>query len=241
MTDRLLLEEHLTEGQLLEFIQRSSPGRKALLRALRKRSGNPRLARILEMLHYELQEYITGVEAHLRSTPVYKYLSDREIFTIREQYYLYMIEFELVNRLHIRDFLDARYRIALLPYCLREAQEECRAAADEVDFRCTLCRKNCQVNHVSQLLRDHDIEPYIWRNVRLKTLLRQLLQAHGSVGVLGIACLVELAAGMRKVMAGGIPVVGIPLNANRCPRWMGEMNETSVDLYALQRLITPRE
>jgi hypothetical protein len=55
----------------------------------------------------------------------------------------------------------------------------------------------------------------------------------GSFGVLGIACIPELAWGMRACMKRKIPVVGIPLDANRCMRWMGRFEETSVNLERL--------
>lgn len=237
ITDRMLREERLTENQLRDFIHQSGLNKRTLRRSSGSQKKNIRLTRILELLHQEFQDNITGIESHLHSTPFFKVVTDKQLFTIREQYYLYMIEFELVNRIHIRDFLVANFRIALLPYCLRETQEECRAVSDQVDFRCSQCRKNCQVNHVSRLLKENSIDPYIWRTVELKTLLGQLIKEHGSVGVLGIACIVELIGGMRKVMAAGIPVVGIPLNANRCPRWTGKFHDTSVDLHALDRLL----
>jgi hypothetical protein len=43
---------------------------------------------------------------------------------------------------------------------------------------------------------------------------------------------------MKSCRKAGIPVVGIPLNANRCIRWMGDFYENSVDLEELKLLIT---
>jgi hypothetical protein len=34
----------------------------------------------------------------------------------------------------------------------------------------------------------------------------------------------------------GIPVLGVPLNANRCARWMGEFFSNSVSLRQIERL-----
>jgi hypothetical protein len=49
---------------------------------------------------------------------------------------------------------------------------------------------------------------------------------------------IELTFGMRSCRSKGIPVVGIPLNANRCIRWFGEFFPNSVDLQELERLVT---
>jgi hypothetical protein len=58
----------------------------------------------------------------------------------------------------------------------------------------------------------------------------------GDFGVLGIACVPELAWGMRACLERKIPVVGIPLDANRCIRWLGRFEETSVSLERLWEL-----
>lgn len=223
ITDQICHTEKLSDEQLLALIQQRRKGAS--------------LSRIIELAHTSFQENITEIEAHLKSIPRYKILTDKVLFTTREQYYLYMIEFELVNRIHIEDFLKADYRIALLPYCLRETQENCRATVEQVDYQCKGCLRSCQINQVSKLLKEHDIEPYIWRRAKLKPLFRKLSSQHGRIGVLGIACIAELVSGMRRCMKAHLPVVGIPLNANRCPRWMKSFYETSVDLNALEKLL----
>jgi hypothetical protein len=139
---------------------------------------------------------------------------------------------------HAKGFQDANFRIALLPYCLKETQTACKARPDEIDFQCRGCLKSCYIHHVSRVLRDHDVTPYIWSRGSLRVMFGKLASQHGSLGVLGIACIVELIRGMRYCMKAGLPVMGIPLNANRCPRWMGYMHETSVDLSALERLVS---
>ena len=62
-----------------------------------------------------------------------------------------------------------------------------------------------------------------------------------SLGVLGIACIPELVRGMRSCMKKNLSVVGIPLDANRCVRWMGNFNPNSVNLEMLESLVTIRE
>jgi hypothetical protein len=237
LTIQIMREHHFTREGLLKYIQTVNRNRRVLNRHISRSRPGEMLSHILDMLHSTLYEYITGIEAHLRSTPFYKSCTDKELFTTREQYYLHMIEFGLVNRVHREAFLGAGYRIALLPYCLRGTQDNCKAEPDHVDYRCKGCLKDCHVNQVSSLLRKYRVEPYIWRTSGLKPLLKGLAKEHGTVGVAGIACLVELVAGMRGCMEAHLPVIGIPLNANRCPRWMDTFHDTSVDLHALETLL----
>jgi hypothetical protein len=74
----------------------------------------------------------------------------------------------------------------------------------------------------------------------LKKLFRELKDKEGGLGVMGIACVPELVRGMRMCAKLEIPVVGVPLNANRCARWMGEFHPTSVELDAVLALLDPR-
>jgi hypothetical protein len=56
------------------------------------------------------------------------------------------------------------------------------------------------------------------------------------LGVLGIACIPELLAGMRRCARAGVPVLGLPLDANRCGRWLGEFRQNTVNLDRLELL-----
>ena len=226
-----------SEWQLLEYIQSVSKNKRNLRRNRQENGSGSRLSGILCTLHDSLKENVPGIEGHLKTTPLYKIITDKSLLSSREQYYLYMIEFELVNRIHITDFLRTNYRIALLPYCLRETQEDCRAKVDRVDYQCRGCIKSCYINRVSTLLKEHQIESYIWGRAKLKPLFRNLAKEHGRIGVLGIACIVELVAGMRRCMKAHLPVVGIPLNANRCIRWTDGFYENSIDLKVLEELL----
>ena len=58
-----------------------------------------------------------------------------------------------------------------------------------------------------------------------------------SLGILGIACIPELVWGIRKCSKYKIPVVEIPLNANRCMRWFGEFFNNSINLNELEKLV----
>jgi hypothetical protein len=176
------------------------------------------------------------VNAHLQELSFLKRW-DGTLFTSEEQYHLYMLLIELVNRAWGEAFRRARRRIAFLPYCLRDLSANCRSGPGELDYICKGCSKDCYVNRVSAFLRENGVEPYLWMNASLKSLLRKLRDREGSIGVLGVACIPELVRGMRLCMGLNIPVVGIPLNANRCMRWMGAFHPTSVDLDALGKLV----
>jgi hypothetical protein len=179
------------------------------------------------------------VDAHLKELSFLKRW-DGTLFTSEEQYHLYMLLIELANRAWGEAFRRAKRRIAFLPYCLRDLSATCRSGPGELDTVCKGCSKDCYVNRVSAILREARVEPYLWMSASLKSLLRELRDKEGSIGVLGVACVPELFRGMRLCMGLDIPVVGIPLDANRCMRWMGAFHPTSVDLDVLSRLVRDR-
>ena len=89
----------------------------------------------------------------------------------------------------------------------------------------------------SVLLEKYGIKPYISVEMDQERLFRKLKREHPSIGALGIACIPELAMGMRLCLRTGIPPVGIPLNANRCARWMSQAHETSFNVAQLEELL----
>jgi hypothetical protein len=148
-----------------------------------------------------------------------------------------MIEIELVNRLNVAGFKSSETKLAFLPHCLRDLSQACKAKPDDLDYRCQRCSKNCFIRQSSEMLERFNIQPYIWMQVDLRHLLRLLNHQQQTTGVLGIACIPELVNGMRLCARYRTPVIGIPLNANRCGRWMGKFFDNSVNLKALQTLL----
>ena len=199
---------------------------------------NSFVSSILQLLGDALSPYTSNVRTHLKGLSI-RSVTDRRLRTTEEQYHLHMLEIELVNRVHRERFLRSDFRIALLPHCLRDFQRACRSVPGDLDSICAGCSETCFLHRVSAILREAGVHPYIWRNAELSTLFRRL-EGRGAFGVLGIACIPELAWGMRACMKRKIPVVGIPLDANRCMRWMGRFEETSVNLERLSELVTRR-
>ena len=221
----------------------------ALIAEVRRLGKRPRLARtlaaresaspgcfIVQSARNLLSPYTMSVQEHLRELPLLRRLDGVLAFT-EEQYHLAMLEIELMNRAFAGRFRAAGRKLAFLPHCLRDLEADCRASPRDIDYACRGCSVCCNVNALSELLREHGIEPYIWMQASLKSLFRELKDREGGLGVLGIACVPELVRGMRMCAKLGIPVVGMPLNANRCARWMGEFHPTSVEMAEVERLV----
>ena len=138
-----------------------------------------------------------------------------------------MLEIESVNRIYREEFKRSGYKFALFAHCLCDFRSGCLSVKGDIEALCRGCTDDCLVRLGSVLLEKYGIKPYISVELDQEGLFRRLKQEHPSIGALGIACVPELAMGMRLCLRTGIPPVGIPLNANRCARWMSQAHETS--------------
>jgi hypothetical protein len=235
LTDSLL-KEFGDEQNLLDLIQNVSRKKYFLKRLLENYNDKNNIYHILKLSQECLSIYTEPVVNHLK-TLSFRERFNKTISTFREQYYLYMIEIELTNRIFKTKFNSSEVKLAFLPHCLHDLSKDCLAIVEDVDYVCKECSKRCKINALSKLLKSFGIIPYIWREANLKSLFRKLQSNNKSVGVLGVACIVELVNGMRLCQKFQVPVVGIPLNANRCARWMGEFHDTSINMKKVARLI----
>ena len=234
LTD-LFLQRGLDEKRLLALIQQA--GKKpALLGLTTTRADRQTLQFVRKTLRQSMSIYTRKVSQHLKTLPLAQRL-DGTLATPEEKYHLYMLEIELVNRIYREDFKRAAYKFALIAHCLRDFRPECRSVEGDIEAVCQGCTEDCLVRLGSVLLEKYGIKAYISVEREQEQLFRKLKQEHPSIGALGIACIPELAMGMRLCIRTGIPAVGIPLNANRCARWMSQAHETSFNLEQLEALL----
>lgn len=191
---------------------------------------------LVHKLQKEFSPFTKSAAEYLRELPLKKRW-DRILATSEEQYHLYMLEIELQNRLNAKSFQNCDTKLAFLPHCLRDFKAECQSAKHGEDYVCRGCSEVCNINAVSKMLHRHGVQPYIWMTANLRSLFRKLKKEGRHLGVLGIACIPELVSGMRMCACAEVPVVGIPLDANRCARWWGEFYHNTVNLQQLEKLL----
>jgi hypothetical protein len=148
-----------------------------------------------------------------------------------------MVEIELVSRTYREAFKKSEYKFALLPHCLRDFRPQCRAIPGDIEHICKGCTEECFIRLGSVLLKHYGIHPYISTTIDQEKIFKKLKAEHPSISALGIACVPELARGMRLCTKLGIPPVGIPLDANRCARWMKQAQESSFSLKQMEELV----
>jgi hypothetical protein len=233
-TDEILHLSGKSTFELVTFLAKLSASKLRIKKCERK---DPFISSMMKVLRQYLSKYPVKVNEHLKSISLFQ-LWDRTLSTTLEQYLLYMLEIELTNRVYLNQFSFSNKKLAFLPHCLRDFSKSCLAQTDEVDYLCKGCSKRCTVNSLSKLLKKYEVTPYIWLSADLKKIFASYRNQNNGIGVLGIACIPELVFGMRLCRKHGVPVVGVPLDANRCRRWMGDFYENSVNTGHLELTLT---
>jgi hypothetical protein len=232
-----ILENNPDIPSVIEILIKYSSKKRYLKKILRNPVHNELISDWINLIDPELKQFTNKTEEHLSNLPLTKSF-DRRLATTREQYHLYMLEIEMTNRLNSAGFKNAGRKIALMPYCLQDFAVSCKAAKSGFDYQCKSCSSLCFQNHAGSILKKNNVEPYIWMGGSIKEMAKSTLKNGQSFGILGIACIPELVWGIRKCSKYKIPVVGMPLNANRCARWFGEFFPNSINLDELEKLIS---
>ena len=235
-----LADELLMDGagipDLLGRVRTLGKNRRNLKRLLSHDPDGSTGGILAHMLRERLSGYTKNTVSHLRGLSLRQRL-DRTLSTTEGQYFFYMLEIELVNRANLGAFRRSEVRLAFLPHCLHDLNADCKSARRGEDYVCRGCSTECNINAVSKLLRRHGVVPYIWMSANLESLFRRLRKQGKTLGVVGIACIPELVNGMRTCAKAGVPVTGIPLDANRCARWWGEFHPNSLNIPELEKIL----
>jgi hypothetical protein len=234
LIDNLSNERELEK--LLETVRKLS--KLSLMRRiiLKNKADNKIEDPIISDLAEKLAVYTQNNKKHLHELSRLS-LKDKVVWITEKQQHLFMLEIGILNRLNQDKFKSAHQKIALLPYCLRDEQLDCKAEKKGFDKVCVECSKGCLLGIISKILKKKNIEAYLWSGKSLKPIFSQYVKKNESIGVLGIACIPELRRGMLKVSKANIPVIGHPLNANRCSKWMGKLYPNNIDLLELEDLL----
>jgi len=162
-----------------------------------------------------LGKFTEHVEGFLR-TGLKEHLFKEDIIFCgrrRVEYHLNMVGAEIMNRSFREDFEKRPLKVVLLPTCMSAMGVNCKAVSGEMGMLCKGCSSSCIVNNLTRMGEEKGFQV--------------IMAAHGSsvmkdpslmenIGVVGVACVLNLLSGGWKARRMGIPAQCILLDFCGC-------------------------
>ncbi|HEX2869466.1 MAG TPA: DUF116 domain-containing protein [Ignavibacteriales bacterium] len=155
------------------------------------------------------------------------------------EYHLGMFGAEVMNRAFLPDFRNTSQKAVLLPACMRlHNGEKCKARKKSLDLICTGCSSSCRINQYSKLGRKHGFEVHIIPHSSDFTSWLKRFGENRNVGVVGVACILNLITGGLEMKELDIAAQCVLLDYCGCKsHWDKEGIQTDINADELLRVL----
>lgn len=160
------------------------------------------------------------------------------------EYHLALVAAELMNRGLRAVFEKTTLKVCLVPACMRGANaSRCAARCEgaETDLVCAGCDPTCGVHRLTQQMRTKGVEVYLVPHSTGFSRWLERWRHEPDVGVIAVACLLNIQPGGLEIRAKGIAAQCVPLDFPGCRKhWSPEgittcVNEERLVQIALQQ------
>lgn len=156
--------------------------------------------------------------------------------TPREKYLLEALSFSIYDELNREAFNRAKDTLIILPDCLRLDNPDCLKTDERWGDRCQQCDPDCQTFEVSEIADRYGLE-VVYSKRKLSEQIEHYADRSGDLAVVGIACLLMLAPGMRTAVEVGVPARGVLLNFTGCEHWNDEPFASQFPMERLEAIL----
>jgi hypothetical protein len=166
--------------------------------------------------------------------------SERDDHSLRqskkEEYLLEMVSFKIYDQLNREKFNNCKNTLIILPDCLSIHEKECEKVEYKYGYVCRKCQENCQAYQVVELAKKYKAK-VLFSKRKLTEQLEHHHEKMGDMGVIGIACIMMLASGMRTAQDVGVPARGVLLNFTGCDHWNDEPFASQFSMEQLENIL----
>ncbi|MDT3426201.1 hypothetical protein J2Z22_001727 [Paenibacillus forsythiae] len=215
--------------------------RKPANESTNKLLGAVRLASWFERRSKErLGCYTSGVNAYIKNNRQRLKWKEDRILCSRErvEYHLNMVGAEMMNRAFRSAFSAAKIKKVFLPVCMRHRSgEACKAVKEGMGYLCRSCSRDCQVNAVTAMAKAYDCQAVIIPHA--STAFGHQRIRDGEVGIVGVACVLNLISGGYKARELGYQPQCVILHYSGCiQHWHRTGIETRMDADRLKEFLS---
>jgi hypothetical protein len=193
----------------------------------------------------ELGCYTTKLNGFLiRKHPEYRYRED-EIFTGKEpvEYYLNMVGSEIMNWGFEEGYQQTKRTVILVPGCMSSPNNsKCQAKNEGLDIICQHCSDQCRIGQLNKLGQKNNFEVRIVPHSSSYTAWLKRWQKNPGVGLVAVACLLNLVPGGYEMRELGLNAQCVLLDYCGCKKhWHPAGFPTDLNVNRLLELCSIRE
>jgi hypothetical protein len=156
--------------------------------------------------------------------------------TPKRLYLIELINYKVYDDYNRKLFNATGDTLIILPDCLSLHNPECLKTDGAWGDECRECTPDCQAYEVMQLAADYNAQ-VLFSKRKLSEQLQHYAAQSKSLGVIGVACILMLADGMRTAMELGIPVRGVPLDFCGCDHWNDQPFASAFPMTRLEAIL----
>jgi uncharacterized protein len=179
-------------------------------------------------------------EFHQKELPKHRF-SENYLFCgkTEAEYHLNMFGAEILNRALLDEFERAFKKILLLPTCMSKPKDgKCKSIRVENKMYCTGCSNNCNINIYRKYCNENGISVNLIPHSSSFTKYLKEWENRKDVGLIGVACVLNLMTGGYEMKKLNIPSQCIFLDYCGCKKhWHAEGGiPTNIDFGALEKI-----
>ncbi len=166
--------------------------------------------------------------------------SDRDDHDLRrtekQKYLLELVSFKIFDQLNREEFNRRKNTLIVMPDCLSLHNPDCEKVEREYGTFCKRCSPSCQAYQITELAKKYGAKT-VFSKKSLGKQLEHFSGKAGDLGVIGVACILMLAEGMRTAAGVGIPARGVLLNITGCQHWNDKPFASEFNLTLLEAIL----
>jgi hypothetical protein len=193
----------------------------------------------------ELSDFVKNVDRFLQTKFQKHLLKEDVIFCGRKkiEYLRSMIGAEIMNRAFAKEYRNTEKKALLLPACMKKHPgNKCQAKKVSLDYVCTGCSHDCNINKYREIGFRMEFNVHIIPHSSSFTQWLQKWAVGKNIGVVGVACPLNLITGGLELKSLGIPAQCILLDYCGCKNhWDEKGISTDLNEDKLRKLFEPKE
>jgi len=144
---------------------------------------------------------------------------------------------EIMNRIYREEFNKRPRKTILLPGCMRQIKTQCHAKETNLGLKCMKCNTECPTSKLKSKGEKEGFEVYTilhesqaFKNITSKD--------KKELGIIGVACTLNLINGGWKAYDMGIPAQCVILNHTGCSNhWNKQTITTNINQNQLEKIL----